>query len=96
MTPFRACMIIDGSYQWEDPREYLEACLYVSIHQSAVQGLLGPAYLTIAKHIADFAVDNGEEAAVTVIRQVRDEAAAKLPSADLTEIADKGWKDNDT
>lgn len=96
MTPFRACRIIDGSYQWEEPLEYLEACLYAATHQASVQGLLGPAYLTIAKHIADYAVDFGETAACQLIRETREEAKAKLPSADLDAIADKGWKDNDT
>lgn len=72
MTPFKAAGILRGVIEWTDPREYLEAALYISTHRHHANMVPLHIYATATK-LADYAVDNGEEAAVKLIRELRGE-----------------------
>jgi hypothetical protein len=70
MTPERIVGLINGTLDWTDPREYLEACLAYSLTSKA-DGLINPREGFLALRTADYAVDNGEEAAVRAIMQAK-------------------------
>jgi hypothetical protein len=70
MTPMHIAGLINGTLDWKDPREYLEACLNYSLTSSA-DGLVQPRKGFLALQIADYAVDHGEEAAIKVIMQAK-------------------------
>lgn len=72
MTPIRAQGLIAGRLTWDDPREFLEAALYISLHPH-YKDAIGPLAFTMADHLANYAVDNGEEAAVKLIRETLSE-----------------------
>lgn len=65
----RAVGILDGRIKWTDPREYLEAALYVSINERTCREYMAASLYKIALMLADYAVDHGEEAAVALITE---------------------------
>ena len=68
MGATRAIGILDGHIAWTDPMEYLEAALYVSLHERTCREYMAASLYKIALMIADCAVDHGEEAACALIK----------------------------
>lgn len=81
MTPMRAIGTLDGTIRWEDPREYLEAALYVSIHRTQCRSGMAAALYVTALRVADYAVDHGEDAAVALIASTQRDAAADVEAS---------------
>jgi hypothetical protein len=81
MTPMRAIGILDGTITWEDAREYLEAALYVSIHETQCRASMAAALYATALRVADYAVDHGEDAAVALIASTRRDAMADVDAS---------------
>ncbi len=71
MGPLRAVGILDGHITWDDPEEYLEAALYVSLHPSLCRELMAAALYKVALMVADYAVDHGQEAAIQLLKDTK-------------------------
>ncbi len=71
MTVQRATEILDGRQEWREPLEYLEAALYVSLHEALCRPLMAASLYRVAIMLADYAVEQGEAAACRLIERAR-------------------------
>ena len=70
MTPVRAVGIINGTIEWPDAREYLEACVYIITHSSC-RDVVTYSVLMIAIHLCQYLDKHGEEKTVQLINRTR-------------------------